>query len=240
MKVNATLRTEVGSSAANRARREKKVTAVVNGKGITSTAVLLDSKELDNVLKTLGKNAIFDVAVQDGETHQVIIKEIQNATLVNQILDVELQVIQKGEKLTVTVPINVLNADEVKRGIVSQTLNELEIETLPTNIPTEFTVDVSALEIGDALYVSDIKVDKEITVLNDVEQSVVSVLPPSAEEPETAVEAVEPELIGEKEGEFIRNHRPILNTQIPKAEDWHKWDVVEVDAREVLKLLLDE
>lgn len=201
MKVNATLRTEVGSSAANRARREKKVTAVVNGKGITSTAVLLESKELDNVLKTLGKNAIFDVAVQDGETHQVIIKEIQNATLVNQILDVELQVIQKGEKLTVTVPINVLNADDVKRGIVSQTLNELEIETLPTNIPTEFTVDVSALEIGDALYVSDIKVGKEITVLSDSEQSVVSVLPPSAEEPETAVEAVEPELIGEKEEE---------------------------------------
>ncbi|SDQ22637.1 50S ribosomal protein L25 [Carnobacterium viridans] len=199
MKVNATLRTEVGSSAANRARREKKVTAVVNGKGITSTAVLLDSKELDNVLKTLGKNAIFDVAVQDGETHQVIIKEIQNATLVNQILDVELQVIQKGEKLTVTVPINVLNAENVKRGIVSQTLNELEIETLPTNIPTEFTVDVSALEIGDALTVSDITVDKAITVLSDAEQSVVSVLPPSVEEPETAVEAVEPELIGEKE-----------------------------------------
>lgn len=201
MKVNATLRTEVGSSAANRARREKKVTAVVNGKGITSTAVLLESKELDNVLKTLGKNAIFDVAVQDGDTHQVIIKEIQNATLVNQILDVELQVIQKGEKLTVTVPINVLNAEEVKRGIVSQTLNELEIETLPANIPTEFTVDVSALEIGDALTVSDIKVGKEITVLSDAEQSVVSVLPPSAEEPETAVEAVEPELIGEKEEE---------------------------------------
>ena len=46
--------------------------------------------------------------------------------------------------------------------------------------------------------------------------------------------------IGEKEGEFIRKYRPILNTQIPKEEDWHKWDVQEVDAREVLKLLLDE
>ena len=45
--------------------------------------------------------------------------------------------------------------------------------------------------------------------------------------------------IGEKEGEFIRNYRPILNTQIPKEEDWHKWDVNAVDAREVLKLLLD-
>ena len=45
--------------------------------------------------------------------------------------------------------------------------------------------------------------------------------------------------IGEKEGEFMRAYRPILNTQIPKAEDWHKWNVSEVDAREVLKLLLN-
>ncbi|MGB7365478.1 MAG: 50S ribosomal protein L25 [Carnobacterium jeotgali] len=201
MKVNAILRTEVGSAAANRDRKEKKVTAVINGKGITSTPVSLDSKDLDNVLKTLGKNAIFDVVVKDGETHQVIIKEIQSATLVNQILDVELQVVQKGEKLTVTVQINVENAENVKRGIVSQTLNELEIETLPANIPTEFTLDAGALEIGDSLTVSDIKVDKSITVLSDPEQTVVSVLPPSAEEPETAAEAVEPELIGEKEEE---------------------------------------
>ena len=46
--------------------------------------------------------------------------------------------------------------------------------------------------------------------------------------------------IGEKEGEFIREYRPVLNTQIPKAEDWHKWEVNPVDAREVLKLLLEE
>lgn len=199
MKINATLRTEVGSSAANRDRREKKVTAVINGKGLESTPVLLNGKDLDNVLKTLGKNAIFDVAVPNGESHQVIIKEIQSATLVNQILDVELQVVKKGEKLVVTVPISVVNAENVKRGIVSQTLNELEIETLPTNIPTEFTVDAGELEIGDALTVSDIKVDKDITVLSDAEQSVVSVLPPSVEEPENTEEASEPSLVGETE-----------------------------------------
>ena len=48
------------------------------------------------------------------------------------------------------------------------------------------------------------------------------------------------EEIGQKEGEFIRQHHPVLNTQIPKAEDWHKWEINRVDAREVLKLLLDE
>ena len=48
------------------------------------------------------------------------------------------------------------------------------------------------------------------------------------------------EEIGQKEGEFIREYRPVLNTQIPKTEDWHKWEVHEIDAREVLKLLLEE
>lgn len=48
------------------------------------------------------------------------------------------------------------------------------------------------------------------------------------------------EEIGQKEGELIRQYRPILNTQIPKAEDWHKWEVNPVNAEEVLKLLLEE
>lgn len=46
--------------------------------------------------------------------------------------------------------------------------------------------------------------------------------------------------IGEKEGEMIREYRPILNTQIPKSQNWHTWDVTSVDAREVLKTLLGE
>lgn len=46
--------------------------------------------------------------------------------------------------------------------------------------------------------------------------------------------------IGQKEGEFIREHRPVLNTQIPKEDNWRKWEVHPVDARKVLKLLLEE
>lgn len=46
--------------------------------------------------------------------------------------------------------------------------------------------------------------------------------------------------IGKKEGEYIRAYRPILNTQIPKEEDWHKWEANAVDARTVLKLFLDD
>lgn len=48
------------------------------------------------------------------------------------------------------------------------------------------------------------------------------------------------EEIGQKEGELIRQYRPILNTQIPKEENWRQWEVNPVDAREVLRQLLDE
>ena len=48
------------------------------------------------------------------------------------------------------------------------------------------------------------------------------------------------EEIGQKEGELIRQYRPVLNMQIPKAKDWHKWEVNKVDAEEVLRLLLEE
>ena len=41
--------------------------------------------------------------------------------------------------------------------------------------------------------------------------------------------------IGEKEGEFIRKYKPILNTQIPKAEDWNRWDINKVDAEKILQ-----
>ena len=44
--------------------------------------------------------------------------------------------------------------------------------------------------------------------------------------------------IGEKEGEYIRQYKPILNTQIPKEDDWHKFDVNTLDAREILKSVL--
>lgn len=46
--------------------------------------------------------------------------------------------------------------------------------------------------------------------------------------------------IGEKEGEYIRKYNPILNTQIPKEEDWSKWDINQVDAREVLQTILND
>lgn len=199
MKVNAELRTEIGTASAKRYRKEHNIPAVVYNKGGDANSILLNEKDFIQVLKQLGKNAIFDVVVDGEEPKQVIIKHYQSSAIKVQILDVELQSIEKGQKLTVTVPIVLEGTEKVKLGMVSQTLNELEIETTPDNIPTEYTLDVSNLVIGDSMTVADLDVDKAVTVFDEMDETVVIVSQPTLEEEEeTTEEAAEPEVIGEK------------------------------------------
>jgi len=202
MKLQVEKRTEVGSSAAKRARRNNKITAVIYGKDVEATSVLLDAKEFDGILKNLGINAIFDVEISDGQSVQVIIKDVQVDSLSNQIYNVALQAIKKGQKLIMSVPIHLTGTEEIKEGILSQTLNALEIETVASNVPTQFVIDVSEMTIGDSLTVASISVDKEVTILTDAEETVVVVSPPAEEEPvvvgEEEAEAAEPIVIGEE------------------------------------------
>ena len=194
MKLQVEKRDKVGSSAAKRARSDKKLTAVIYGKDVEATPVLLDAKEFDEVLKQLGKNAIFEVSMSDGKTMQVIVKDIQQAALKNQIQNVALQALTKGQKLTMTVAIHLVGSEDLKEGVLTQTLNELEIETDAAHVPTEFQIDVNEMNIGDTLTVADIKVDAGISVLTDPEAAVAILAAPAtetADEDEASAEATE-------------------------------------------------
>ena len=194
MKLQVEKRDKVGSSAAKRARSDKKLTAVIYGKDVEATPVLLDAKDFDEVLKQLGKNAIFEVSMSDGKTMQVIVKDIQQAALKNQIQNVALQALTKGQKLTMTVAIHLVGSEDLKEGVLTQTLNELEIETDAAHVPTEFQIDVNEMNIGDTLTVADIKVDAGISVLTDPEAAVAILAAPAtetADEDEASAEATE-------------------------------------------------
>ena len=194
MKLQVEKREKVGSSAAKRARSDKKLTAVIYGKDVEATPVLLDAKDFDEVLKQLGKNAIFEVSISNGKTMQVIVKDIQQAALKNQIQNVALQALTKGQKLTMTVAIHLVGSEDLKEGVLTQTLNELEIETDAAHVPTEFQIDVNEMNIGDTLTVADIKVDAGISVLTDPEEAVAILAAPAtetADEDEASAEATE-------------------------------------------------
>nr|NIW80041.1 50S ribosomal protein L25/general stress protein Ctc [Calditrichia bacterium]NIW95068.1 50S ribosomal protein L25/general stress protein Ctc [Phycisphaerae bacterium] len=101
-------------------------------------------------------------------------------------------------------------AGEKEGGILSQTIRELEIECMPQYIPESLEVDVSALDIGDAIHVSDLQYDN-ITILNEPEEMVVQIVVPKMYEELLEAEAAaaeaeeeemeEPEVIGEEKPE---------------------------------------
>lgn len=201
MKLLAQKRERLGTSASKQARAANKVPAVIFGKEIESLPVLVDKKELEDLLRKLGRNAVFHISL-DGEETQVIIKNIDRSALKPEFYNVEMQALQAGQTVEVQVAINLVGGEEIAEGILSQTLNELDIETLPAEIPSEITVSVGHLTIGDSITVADLEIPEGVTVLSDAEETVATVSAPQEEEEvDPDAEVVEPEVIGEADKE---------------------------------------
>ncbi|MGO1476716.1 50S ribosomal protein L25 [Alkalibacterium gilvum] len=199
MKLTATKRTETGTSASKRARAEGKIPAAIYGREVETVPVLLNEKELEMTLREVGSNGVFKVDV-DGETYDVFVKDKKNAALKPEIYHVDLLAFTKGQKVNMTIPVYVNGEEEIKEGIVSQSISELEVNVAPASAPSEYIVDVSEMKIGDAKHVSDIVIADDVELLTDTELTVVSVSAPQIEEepePTSDDEMPEPEVIGE-------------------------------------------
>ncbi|EXJ22477.1 LSU ribosomal protein L25p [Alkalibacterium sp. AK22] len=198
MKLAATKRTETGTSASKKARAEGKIPAAIYGKEVETVSVLIDEKEFEKTIKEVGYNGVFDVEV-DGDTYHVFVKDQANAAIKPIVYHVDLLAFTKGQKVTMSIPVHVSGEEGIDEGIVSQSISELEVNIAPADAPSEYIVDVSELEIGDTVHVSDIELGEGVELLTDEESTVVSVTAPQIEEEpaEETDEMPEPEVIGE-------------------------------------------
>ena len=200
-------RSVTGKGAARSLRREGKVPGVIYGHGREAESVTVDTATLNKVLVGISAaTAIVDVTVDGRAPVKALIREIQRDPVAGTVLHLDLQHISLTERITVEVPIVLLGTPYgVKEGggILEHLLREVEVECLPTDIPSKLEVDVSALQIGDSLHVSDLKVENG-EILTEATRAIAAVVPPTVlEEPKPAEEgaAAEPEVIGAKEKE---------------------------------------
>lgn len=199
MKITATKRTETGTSASKKARSEGKVPAAIYGKDVDTVSVLLNQKELEDTLRQVGSNGVFEVDVE-GDTYQVFVKEQKSAAIKPILFHVDLLAFTKGQKVTMSIPVYITGEESIDEGYVSQSISELEVDVAPASAPSEYTVDVSKMTIGDSVSAGDIELDAETTLLTDADSTVVSISAPDAveeETTETSDEMPEPEVIGE-------------------------------------------
>jgi large subunit ribosomal protein L25 len=203
------VRTTVGKEEAKRMRRVLRIPGIVYGGPHGTIPVVVNPQELLSVLGA-GENVLINLllAKRDGaEQFTVILKELQIDPVKGRPLHADFMEISMERKIRVEVPLALTGESigvKAKGGILEQPLRQLFVECLPLNIPDRIVVDVSALDIGNAVHVRDLTVAEGIRILEDGARVVASVVAPAAEEVAAVVEEekpAEPEVVGKKEKE---------------------------------------
>ena len=195
-------------NAARRVRVEGKIPAVVYGAGKESVAVTVDPRVITKILHSdSGHNTIFDLDVTGSGAVKAMIVDWQHEPIKGALLHIDLKRIAMDKAMTVSVPIQLIGIPLGVRsqgGILEQVLREVEIECLPTDIPSHLDVDVSALEINGSIHVSDLPHSGSIKFLGDEGATVahVTTIKEEVVEVEAVVAApVEPEVAKKGKGE---------------------------------------
>lgn len=174
-------RTDGGKGASRRLRRQGLVPGIVYGGHRDPQMVSVLHNEL---YRQLDYEAFYSSILNlqlDGETTQVVLKDLQRHPAKPFIIHVDFQRISAKDKLRMSVPLHFeheATAVGVKKGgVVSHNLTELEISCLPKDLPEYIAVDMAAMEIGDVLQVSDLKLPAgvELTAAMDADTPVVSI-----------------------------------------------------------------
>lgn len=204
--LKASLREETGKGAARRMRREGRIPAVVYGRGEETRPLTLNAHEFEMLVKhhsldtTLLDLEIEGTGKKKAETVRTLVVEVQSHPYKPEVLHVDFQQIHAGERVTVEVPIDLVGTAEGVRegGVLQHVMHVVELECAVEQIPESFKVDVSALEIGESVHISDLEVPEGVELLVDPERTIATVAAPTILElPEEEEEALEPELVGE-------------------------------------------
>lgn len=196
-------RHETGKGVARRLRAAGKVPAVLYGKDQESVSLTLDAREALHLFHSISvENTIVNVRIDDDEEEmETLVREIQMHPYRSELIHVDFYCIERGVALEVDIPANIVGVAQGVRdgGILEVILHEFRVKCLPIDIPDTIDVEVSALDIGDSIHVSEISMDEGVELLTDPGQTVCLVSAPRVEEEE--VEEVEEGLEGEEAAE---------------------------------------
>jgi large subunit ribosomal protein L25 len=197
-------RDKLGSAESRRLRKEGLVPGVLYGNG-EPISISIAERELRRALTgASGLHSILDVEIDGkGETHASILKEYQVDPVRGGVTHVDLQEVRLDRAITASVTVLLLGGEDApgvrEGGVLSQPLREVNVEALPLEVPEHLDIDVSGMDLGDTLRISDLATPEGVTLLDDPELVIATVTAPTkVVEPEPTEE----ELAEGEEGEL--------------------------------------
>ena len=194
-------------SALTDLRGEGNVPGVVYGYKMETTSIVMSEIDLIKTLRESGRNGVISLDI-DGKSTNVVLSDYQMDSLKGNFKHVDFLAINMSEEIDVDATVHVIgeSAGEKEGGVVTQPNREVHIRVKPNDIPDSVDIDVSELQIGDSVSVSDIRDKFNFEILNDDDFLLISVTAPRTEEELEELETTdegeeEPEVVGDKEDE---------------------------------------
>jgi len=187
-------RADQGKGASRRLRRAGKAPGILYGGGKTPQSIAVSNNEM---MLHLAHEAFYSHILTlklDGAAERVVLKDLQRHPFKPIVLHVDLMRVDESKKLTMRVPLHFLNEStcvgvKTGGGVISHLMTDIEISCLPKDLPEFIAVDLGAMDVGDTLHVSDLKLPDGVEPIGDAEQGVVSCHLPKVVVEEAPVEA---------------------------------------------------
>ncbi|OGR24877.1 MAG: 50S ribosomal protein L25/general stress protein Ctc [Desulfobacterales bacterium RIFOXYA12_FULL_46_15] len=197
IELNAKPRVTTGKGAARQLRAKQAIPAIVYGEKKEPTMLALDTIEFDKIIRNHGSMGLFfNLKISGADAQKIVmLKDMHMDTFGQSYLHVDLQEIDMDKKITVSVQVEVIGKSiGVKEGGLLQIIRrELDVVCKPMDTPDTIQVDITDLEIGDAVHVNDIDLGENIHIPHDVNFTVITIVPPSTDAKERGEEDDEPD-----------------------------------------------
>lgn len=202
--VKAKRKQTFGKNFNRRLRKEGKIPVVIYGGGSESVGAVAELKDLAAIIRSdSGVNTVFSLDIEGDGVHDVIFQDRQIDPVTGRLLHADLRRFARGEKIEMTVPIHLIGHPvglNEEGAVLTQAMREIKVLCEPAKTPESIDVDISGLEAGHAIHVSDLKVEQGIEI-HEAPEAVVAnivIVREAPLEPQIA-EGVEPEVTGEKD-----------------------------------------
>lgn len=175
-------REETGKNIAKKMRKDNYIPGVIYSKGQETQHILVSLSDFQKLYKAVGISSTFYLNLENSKI-PVIIKEIQKEPLGNGIYHIDFQKLNMDEKVKMTIPITILNRDNIRvqPSTLMQHLDSIEIECLPKDIPNIIELDVVDIDFNTPKMVKDLNIanNPNITIARDLDEVICTLIAPT-------------------------------------------------------------
>jgi large subunit ribosomal protein L25 len=168
--LNAEIREDVGKGASRRLRRQGKVPAILYGGQKESVSLLLGHNDVLRATENESfYSSILNLKLDDDREQSVVVRDLQRHPFRLQILHLDFMRVSAKETLRISVPIHFVGEEDSPAGrtsgvVIQHLMNEIEISALPKNIPEFLTADISEMDAGDVVLLSEIQLPEGVEI----------------------------------------------------------------------------